>query len=336
MITDCDDRNQFPIFLSAGGRLHSNSTDNKLYSNDRQLLEIFPDLCDKVLDPAIEAKLQELNITCEMNLQEFLCYLEKFYPDYCSNRIIEVESDFMPDLTTRVCRIWDFFSNLREKLPSIEEKIQKLSILFCKNRKDEFILQPIFNGRILVFQTLESIKIGPVVLQIDQFDCFFELVPELKLRKSDSCTTRLVSEYIFNNQSDPFVFLNILHTINVSHGFESIDETSRNQLGNYFYDYFSVNLSKLDSEYAEIMRSLPLHLSLNGKLQPLAGPKTIYALPKQIQLIGDFVEATLADRFIPEEESVDRIPVLQKLGVVLKKKWSIVRGIHHPQDVPTV
>ena len=318
-----NDKNSLPIYLSAGGVLYNNTSGNKLYSNDMNLLKIFPQMANQLLDYEVESKLLELNITCKMTLTEFMANLLAYFPGYCRNEIVAIADANhgvppLKDVEKWVCHIWDFLVQEQSKLSEIETKIDQLSILLCRDRNDCPHLLPISKGTTCVFSKLGDILIGTVKINLNQFDCFYELNSALFNQRTKGPRSSLIADLIFNNRNNPVFFINILKEIREYNDFDGFSDSMRSQLKEYFYTSYDNEQLSHDATVLEALRSLPIHLTLDQKYDSLCGPQRLYSIPTDIPLAGLHCGETLADKFVPEENSPRKRDLQRCMGVIAR------------------
>ena len=319
-IINHNNTNSLPIFLSAGGTLYDNSTRTRLFSNDMSLLEVFPDLADQLLDLDVERKLRELNISCKMGLNDFMENLRRFFPLVCIGQTIEITSAItgipsIENLEQWVCHIWDY---LCQNHAHTDPFMDQLSILLCRNVRNNLFLVPISHGRICVFPKFGTLFIGTVKIELSNYECFFALTSSLYNPRTRGPRYSFISNLVFSDRDDPDFFVKLLNVINETHGFESLSPSIREQLKNYFYISYENQLLQRDPTVIQTLSSIPIHLTLNGTYDSLSGPQRVYSIPADMPRDGVHCGETLADKFVLAEASPGKKDLQRRMGVVSK------------------
>ena len=322
--------NSLPIFLSSDGILQQN-TWKKLYSSQMHIADIFPRLRHQILDSEVEKSLRSLKITCDLTIDEFLELIKTDFEYLVRGEKLKF-SDVDAIDANWIKLVWEFLT-LHEKilLSKCKNVLANFSILMCHNNSGEVFLLPLNLGKCEVFQTLESVNIGPVSLNLNGYSSFYEIDGCLKENRTKRAA--FVKQFILSANLTVTDHINILYLASKECNFESFDENLRKQLYTYFRDSFVNNEALFDDKLLEKLKTLPIFTLISGGTKSLRGEIDLVAIPSDIPKGG--VNFSSHPNFVYQE--IGRgLNLQRKIGFAVQIKAEFYSNFLIPEQFPSM
>ena len=299
-----------PIFLTADGYLQRNN-ENRLYSSAFSIAQIFPALKDRIIHHEVNARLPPLTAT--LTVAEFFELMREHFPDLCNNKPFIVEERKRTDTLHWVELIWEFLYAHRSIICQFWDNFHKLSILMTQNRSKHAYLNPVSTRKERVFETLPRIRIGPVELNLVNYEFFYQLVPEMSATCRD-----IISPYLLSRELSVSQQINILYIITTENGDLEIHEDERLMLYRYFKDIFTNDSEQFSDVDFVRLQEIPIFLTITGQIECLSDVEAVFSIPNNVPQIGFNVITVQTEKYVMQESAGKGTEFQQKLGIIAK------------------
>ena len=270
----------YPIFLTQDGFLHRGNELTQIFSCSGGVQAIFPELCYRIIDNAVEPSLWNAFSFAKVNINKFVTFMRQYYPYLCMGRDVPLTQANHKWLSW----VWHLLRMRgKEEINLSLNDFKLCSILPCRNSRNESVLIPISKSTAILDR--KKLTVGLACIDISSIEAFYSFYkdpltqhdPELKFVKS------FIPDDEQRLQGPKFI-LEVIHQVYLFDNFKQVSSIDRR----YILEYFVKHRRELTNskKCIDALSQLPIHPNLENVYVSLPESKQKFCVNDEVPRAG--------------------------------------------------